>query len=325
MNRSDHPQIHEYLETLERHLSPLKTLERAEILIEIKSHITDALHHDENAAIKDVLQSLGSPKDVAKRYLMEKGLSLQTIQETHRRQEKALTSGTWKFIGILILNGIVTGHLIVLPLLLPGHGAYFFPKSTVFSILACVLISLGSGVYIWKHWFAADDDSLYTFSNSFSFGGSSSRDKGSEQIAGLEEVEISFKQGKLEIQDSGTPDLITWDCKSSLENPVFHADPTSHRAELNFSAGKCVISVPAKVLLTIGGGSGKVTMKDLANPIELSLGTGKIEWSPRANTDYKYELSAGLVNKDIKEFVSSNSPDALPVTINLGVGKLTEK
>jgi uncharacterized membrane protein len=68
------PKIDHYLLKLERTLAPFPASDRAEILVEIKSHVLSALEHDSNASVESVLTALGEPETVANRYLMERNL-----------------------------------------------------------------------------------------------------------------------------------------------------------------------------------------------------------------------------------------------------------
>lgn len=67
------PKLERYLSSLDRALAPLLVSERADILIEIKSHVSSALERDPQLSMDRVLAALGEPETVANRYLMERG------------------------------------------------------------------------------------------------------------------------------------------------------------------------------------------------------------------------------------------------------------
>lgn len=66
------PQIETYLERLDALLGELPTSERAEIILEIKSHILDS--QNETSTTRSVLERLGPAEEVAKKYLSEEQL-----------------------------------------------------------------------------------------------------------------------------------------------------------------------------------------------------------------------------------------------------------
>ena len=63
-----------YLTRLEKCLGPLGISEKAEIITEIKSHVMDTLDNNDTETVKEVLDALGTPRQVAQKYLTEKGI-----------------------------------------------------------------------------------------------------------------------------------------------------------------------------------------------------------------------------------------------------------
>jgi len=68
-----HPKLEAYLTSLDRALQGLPVSERADILIEMKSHVLSAQERDPNLGMDAILAALGEPETVANRYLMEQG------------------------------------------------------------------------------------------------------------------------------------------------------------------------------------------------------------------------------------------------------------
>ena len=74
--------LEKYLDEVDKHLKPLPTSERVDIVKEIKSSILEMEH--EHLQTEQILKRLGSPKDLAKAYLgdlpsKESGFSLNRI------------------------------------------------------------------------------------------------------------------------------------------------------------------------------------------------------------------------------------------------------
>src|SRR5215217_1399531 len=71
---SDEQKLEQYLSRMESVLKTFPTSDRAEVILEIKSHVYSALESDPNQTMVGILNALGEPEVVANRYLMERGL-----------------------------------------------------------------------------------------------------------------------------------------------------------------------------------------------------------------------------------------------------------
>lgn len=68
------PKLEAYLAELDKHLTQIPVSDRADIIIEIKSHVLDSQSKNPNEDIETILNSMGDAESVAKRYLQERGL-----------------------------------------------------------------------------------------------------------------------------------------------------------------------------------------------------------------------------------------------------------
>ena len=68
------PKLEAYLSELDKYLGQIPVSDRADIIIEIKSHILEAQAKDPTQDISAILNSMGDSESVAKRYLQERGL-----------------------------------------------------------------------------------------------------------------------------------------------------------------------------------------------------------------------------------------------------------
>jgi uncharacterized membrane protein len=64
-----------YLNALFAHLSVMPADERAEVILEIKSHVAESLLANPSALESEILDKLGGPQDVAARYLCSRGFA----------------------------------------------------------------------------------------------------------------------------------------------------------------------------------------------------------------------------------------------------------
>lgn len=70
------PKLESYLSELDKYLAQIPVSDRADIIIEIKSHVMDAQAKKPSQDITAILNSLGDPESVAKRYLQERGIQI---------------------------------------------------------------------------------------------------------------------------------------------------------------------------------------------------------------------------------------------------------
>jgi len=99
----DHPLAARYIEKLSQALADLAPIERAEILTEIRNHISDATAT--GASIEDVLRALGPAEQLARGYRVE--LLLNPKMPTPR-------SDRWlKIVGLLAVGSLPTLIIVV--------------------------------------------------------------------------------------------------------------------------------------------------------------------------------------------------------------------
>ncbi len=92
--------IERYMSQLDQYLSHIPSTEKAEIILELHAHIQDSLNNSDKTA-EEVLANLGTPEEAARRYLEEKGLSLN-MPSPHQGGK----SETGKWLTIAFLGSI---------------------------------------------------------------------------------------------------------------------------------------------------------------------------------------------------------------------------
>lgn len=111
------PKLESYLGALDEALGQIPVSDRADIIIEIKSHVLDAQSRNPNQNLDDILQSLGDPETVAKRYLQERGIQAAKPAPVKSQASMMWVASTvkWLVIGCVSILGllILTVALII--------------------------------------------------------------------------------------------------------------------------------------------------------------------------------------------------------------------
>src|SRR5689334_74559 len=98
---STEPKLEAYLNALDKSLVQIPVSDRAEIIMEIKSHILDSQAKAPDISLTSILDSLGEPETVANHYLLERGLKVSKPPKTP--MVKWLTIGFLGTLSILII------------------------------------------------------------------------------------------------------------------------------------------------------------------------------------------------------------------------------
>lgn len=106
------PKLEAYLAELDKYLLLIPVSDRAEIIIEIKSHIIAAQNKNPNQDMSAILHSLGDPEIVAKRYLQERGLQSSLPPKVSSMMWlpasiKWLVIGFLSFIAIIVMTVLI--------------------------------------------------------------------------------------------------------------------------------------------------------------------------------------------------------------------------
>lgn len=299
--------LESYLTALERELVSLSTGERAEIILEIKSHVEEKLDSDSGASLEQVLADLGSPTEVAMRYMSDKGIE-------YKAQSSDVASAIvgifkWSVIGLLGSFGIVAILALVL----------------VFSLSPIVQVDeekgkvkiLGGMIDISEN----DFDDINIDIN---------KHKKPEieiirvidDIATVEEIQVLALDGKLEIENNDA-NVIKIECQSSEqpENDIVTRAGAKYSIDLKvLESSNCEVELPSKVKLDLQMNSGVMRLDELKNPTNVSLNSGRIKWKPERNTNYSYKFEA--VAAKIDSFESSSAENSYPVSMKINSGKI---
>ena len=302
------PKLEVYLAALDRALGRVPISDRADIILEIKSHVLDSLgkHPEQRAA--DVLRALGEPEAVANRYLMERGLKPGKSSRSPMIK--------WLTIGFLGTFGILMASVIFVV-------SYFTPLISVDENEEHVRI-LGGLISINGGGRSGDGGDF-----DVSFQGRKTKFSGSRVLdaAAVDLIDVRFSNGKMEVESSDT-DTLTWSCwalgESSGNSPeVQTQDKTATLDLASGAASKCEIELPRGIAARFEGANGKVTLEKPATATEIKMSNGKVDIELDEARSYKFDFK--VANGNFDEFKSSDDPQAVAIKVTMDNGRIAKR
>jgi uncharacterized membrane protein len=152
----EHPLIEKYLSTLEAALAAFNVPEKTEVVVEIRSHIAEALA--EGKSLASVLAALGPAEELARAYAVELTLN----PRSDRRPSFVLRM--LRLIGILVVGSLVTFVVVsllgtigvgftlsgILIVVIAGFEAVgiHFPFVETGGLPPIAFLLLGSGIFV---------------------------------------------------------------------------------------------------------------------------------------------------------------------------------
>ena len=251
--------LENYLAKLDKSLGQISVSEKADIITEIKSHVMDALEKDQSQKIETVLSSLGEPEQVANRYLMERGLKLQSTPK-HPIVK-------WLVVGFLGTFSLV---LIFVCLLLWKFTPFIQvneEKGTVKLMGGLIDINENSGEFK-----ISSDIPL--------FDGKKVKYNGSYEIDPMKvtTMKLHFTNGSMKFK-TAHEDKVSWQCKikglpadmkSNIDQSIFNLD-------LSKSDGsECIVSIPKGLTVRAVGANGDIKLIQPDYDFDLELSNGKV-------------------------------------------------
>ena len=301
--------INDWLTQLENSLGQITSEDRAAIIMELSSHIHEALDHDA-ASLNEILNGLGEPQTVANRYLLERGL--KPVRRSKAPIFKYLTQA---FLGCLAFLLLMTVLLL-----------YFFTP---------LLKITNEGVTFLGGLLTIEDRDRDTHDEHFE------NDKIVEGELTLspsqdQPVILELHQGRMEISSAESGNVLKYRCRFEKAKPAPVVNQKDQSLQLD--KGGCDIQIPATYPLKVNASQGKITLTNLNNPIVASISQGKIELSqhkqsatlevnqgkisiiPAEDVNYKYDLN--IAQGKIDAFTSSEDPQAFIIKATVNQGKI---
>lgn len=270
--------LENYLATLDRILRPVPASERADIVMEIKSHVLSALERDPQASTESVLAALGEPETVANRYLLERGL----------KPAKPPISPVVKW---LVLGGL--GFFALLVILLVALVAAFSPV---------VKVSEGEGKVQILGGFIDIDEKAGTFKiGDAEFSAGEERHfSGKVTVVPKGKVAVLLSNGRLVFRTAEGREL-RWDCHGREKDPDIAIAVRDGAQTLDMSAlrgASCEIFVPEGAALNAEAKNGRIAFIQPRFDGAAILGNGRVSITPAAGTRYAYDLTVNIGRSD---------------------------
>jgi len=292
--------LENYLSTLDRILRPVPASERADIVMEIKSHVLSALERDPQASTESILAALGEPETVANRYLMERGL----------KPAKPPISPVVKWI--------VLGGLGCLGLLVAGIVALIFAFSPILKVNEekGKVVLLGGLIDI------DEAKGKVKIGDAEFTGGEGMPFSGEAEIAAKGKVIVRLSNGRLEFKTSDDNKL-RWNCHGQKDDvaPLISATAEGHTLDMSALRGaRCDLSVPKDSALTAEARNGRINLDAPLFDVNAKLDNGRFSINPEADARYAYEFK--VKNGRADEAVSAADPQ-YRIRAEVGNGKIS--
>ncbi len=308
--------LEHYLSQLDRELQALPTGQRAEIITEIRSHILDKSAADANQTMQNILNGMGSPKEVAARYLEQKGVKPWTPSPA-RNWLKWIAISFAAMVAFVIVSTIATIW-------------YFSPLISVdekagrVTLLGGVIdvnektgeVKVG-GIHVKEDidLQISSKDNDYTFRMN---NGGANRSEGERDLSGqnVRLIKIPFNTAKIAVV-VGLDGKFKWDCKNMGSNPP----PLTINAgvmtfDLNkVSMAKCELSVPEAVKVELKGVNGSLSLDEPRSDLDIHVTNGKIGIRPDRSKVYDFEVK--VLNGMHDNFDRSSDKQALKVKVDV--------
>lgn len=300
---NEHDILEQYLGQLDRALKPLSVGDRADIVIEIKSHVMDARAKDATATTRGILASLGEPEAVASRYLLERG---------HKPNKPSKSPAIrWLVIGFL-------GTISILAVTLIALVWTFTPLLEVDGKAGTVRL-LGGLLTV------QDDpkNGRFNFDGLDGlFGSTPSHVRaGTADAKDVRSVRVKFANGKIDFLPAKDGD-IAYDCGVDRDADLTpRRDGATYEIDATaFKKVRCDVYVPRRISVDVEGTNGKIALVRPTADAAARLSNGKIDIAPAPGVDYRYDLH--LSNGSMDRFTSSDKKDAIRITAHLVNGKI---
>lgn len=295
--------LESYLLQTEKCLGDLPASMRAEAVTQVKTQALAAANSEGpgRPAMREVLQKLGSPLEVANVFRVSKGYPKV------KSQGKSLFRWlAFSFLGSLFLFALVIALFL--------H--FFSPLVEVSTDSDRVKIFGGlidmdnsSGTFVFGH-------------NGFSFD--EERTHGSYPISPDQKIEIRLTNAKIKMKTSQNEEL-SYECLTSgpVGEPSFESlGNVAHLEIISTFGAKCTFSIPRDRQVALTGDNVKLGLESPHFSIRAEIGNGNVLIKPAKETSYRYETSVKKGRS--QEFESSSDPRAYLISIHLNTGRITE-
>lgn len=283
------PMLESYLSEIDRHLSHrLSVSDKSEIVTEIKSHLLEAQDKQPELSLKEHIDSMGEPREVANRYLLEKGLAPVPASEKRNIIK-------WLVIGFL---GFVFLSFLFFTILLFKFTSMIRIDSDSERVTIDGILDIDgkSG----KIFFGNDDGGTH-----FTAG----KAKNTLSVDGIKTVQLKFNNGDIKVKSSALYENFQYNCQyMGRDSEPLEFKPLESRPDVLASEStvgvECTLRVPAHIEVDLDGTNGKVELKLDRHKnynIRTKVGLGSLGRPPQSfsnGTLIKVDLENGAIEYD---------------------------
>ena len=148
---------------------------------------------------------------------------------------------------------------------------------------------------------------------------------GTYHLSQIEKLNLEFKNGKLELDESPVGEELSWNCLNSDSKENFKVNVAKGLANIDLTALEklnCNLKIPQAIkTVNIKGSSGKVDISDPNYNLDLSLANGMVELSPKKNKTYSYSNTVTNGVADSFEELKEDAELKIKISLNNGVIK----
>jgi hypothetical protein len=281
--------IEKYLNELDQSLAGLTAGDRAEIVLEIKSHLLEAQAKN-GGSMETAIASMGTPSSVAAKFLAERGLK----PKTHYKLRPFL-----KWVLILSVGGIflLVTSLVVLMIQFSPLLKIDGDKKTVSILDGWIEIHGGEGtIKIGDTGMARDEQT--------------NRFDGTQPLKAKETINIALGNGRIHLRTS-LDDNFTWSCKVFGRTDQARIEEAKGELKLDLadtSGADCEIGIPRSTKTKVDLKNGKVRLERPLFHAKVEVVNGGIEFIPVPTTPYN--ITSKVTNGNNQFPVTGKTSDA---------------
>lgn len=327
MTAQDQAQLDAYLKKIETALDKIPVADRADILMELHSHITDSTA---SQSLDEVLKALGEPHHVANRYLIARG-----VQPLPPPKKPVLrwVFGTFGVLALLTMIMVVVVIRSFFPILEVDE------KNGRVRILGGMVdvdeesgrVSIGKGLLKID----ADDAGVQVYSSKNRLETSTNRVRmdGHFKANDFKKLKIKANNAKLEVTSQAGASELHYQCKALQKKPgatlgELHKLNPKGVLEFDLTSGllgsDCEFSLPGSIAIEATLDNGKIEFNELLQDVDASISNGKIEFNRAAGAKYTFDtrVSVGSIQGMDAGVSTPKAPGVHSAKLVVGNGKI---
>jgi hypothetical protein len=319
--------IEHYLSQLDRELQALPTGQRAEIITEIRSHILEASEKDSSKPIQTLLNDMGTPRDVAIKYLQQKGVK-HWVPAKSRNWLRVLALSVAAMFAFVVLSTAFTvwyfsplihvdeeqGRVTLLGGFIDVNDKTDEVKVGSMKVKGSMKghVQVGSGSSTVNINLDDDGDGDYDLKLT------GSKSEGQEDLTGknVKTIKIPFNTAKLELNASESQHF-TWECENlGSSNPPLSVKAGVLTFDLNMvKMARCELGLPEGVKAEIKGINGSLELNEPNTAYDINVTNAKINISQDSSKIYDFEVK--VANGTHDNFGRSTDKKALKMKVDV--------